>query len=131
LFYRLLLAAFVLLSAALVYIIVRQSRARVDYLPSEVSLDSIEMYARRADSLGRVAAVLAADIGALPALERPQAQWRLGRLREEIAALETAVERWRVARDPSSQDQAFRECILLYGRASGMCEVLREPGGKE
>ncbi|MFO7675723.1 MAG: hypothetical protein R6X12_05370 [bacterium] len=125
--YKLLLVAFILLSAGLLYIVVRQSRDRADLLPFEVSEDSVAAYARRADSLGRVAEILEADLDALGLLEQPRARLQLARLRAEIASLRTAVERWQVARTSHDKDLAYRECVLLYGRVSGMCEVLRTP----
>ena len=122
--YRILLILFIVLCAVLVYIIVRQSRTRVDYLASEVSADSITSYETRADSLGRAAEVLEADLGSLSGLAKASARRRLDGLRGEIAALRTAIERWRAARTPEDNNQAYRECILLYGKASGICEGL-------
>lgn len=129
--FRLLFALFVALSAVLVYIVVRQNRERVDYLPSEVGGETVEAYADRADSLERVAEVLELDISALGLLEQPAARRQLARLRAEIAALRTAVERYRVARTPAAQDQSYRECVLLYGRASGICDALQEGAAGE
>lgn len=122
--FRILLVAFIALSGVLVYIVVRQSRARADYLVSEVSADSIQAYADRADSLARVAEILELDLGSLRLLDQPAARFRLDRLRGEIGALRTAVERYRVARTPAEQNQAYRECVLLYGRATGVCDAL-------
>ncbi|HDQ98751.1 MAG TPA: hypothetical protein ENN51_00485 [candidate division WOR-3 bacterium] len=122
--FRLLLVAFIALSGVLVYVVVRQNRARSDYLVSEVSADSIIAYEDRADSLERVTEILEADLPSLRLLDQPAARFRLDRLRGEIAALRTAVERYRVARTPTEQNQAYRECILLYGRATGICDAL-------
>lgn len=123
--FRLLLVVFVALSGVLVYIIVRQSRARIDYLATEVSEDSIAAYSDRADSLERLAETLEMDLSSTTLLEQPAARLRLARLHDEIAALRSAVERWRVARTPAEQDHAWRQCILLYGRASGICDALQ------
>ena len=123
-FYRLLFFVFVLVSAVLAYIIVRNTRSRSDLLPAGVTADSIASYERRADSLERIAGVLEMDYDAIGLLDKPAARRRLDRLRVQVEALHVAIERWRTARTSHGQNKAYRECILLYGKATGVCEVL-------
>ena len=122
--YRLLLVVLILTSVVLVYIIARTPRPTADLPPYEVTADSIASYERRADSLEGVVHVLEMDYDAVGLLKKPSARLRLDRLREQVEALRAAIERWRSARTSHGQNKAYRECILLYGKATGTCEVL-------
>jgi len=124
-FARVLIILLIVGVGFIIYLIVRTSRERIPVLPTEVSADSIMAYEARADSLSVGADTLEDVLGRAGLLEQPGIRRRLARLNEEIDALRTAVERWRAARDSNGQGQAYRECILLYGRASGVCDALR------
>jgi len=91
---------------------------------SDVSEVSIASYAARADSLAVVAESLDERFDRAGILARPAVGLRLSRLSEEIEGLRQAIERWHSAQDAFGRNQAYRECILIYGRASGMCEGL-------
>lgn len=124
--YRVLLVAFILLSTVLVFIVVRTNRARVEPLDFEVSEDSITAYEQRADSLGRVAEVLEADLNALGVLDQLPVRARLDGLKREISALRVAVDKWKSGREKYDSGTSYRQCILLYGRATGICDALSE-----
>jgi len=124
--YRILVVLFVLLSAFLIYLLVQRSAERRPLLfQSDVSEDSVAAYARRADSLSVVAETLTAQFNHSGLLRRPGLSLRLNRLNEEIDGLRMAVERWREAQQGYDKNQAYHECILIYGRASGICEGLK------
>jgi len=129
--YRLLVVALVLLSGTLVYIIVRQTRPRPMLFSSAVSEDSTLSYAARAESLDAIADSLDASYRHTGIIARPGVAYRLGRLNEEIDGLRFAVERWRAAQDVYDRNQSWRECILIYGRASGVCDALKAEGEGE
>jgi hypothetical protein len=122
---RFLVVLLVLLSAFLVYTIVRRSTSRPMLFASDVSEDSIMVYADRADSLSSAVDSLSAQLGRAGLLKRPGMSLRLTRLGEEIDGLRQAIARWNEAQHGYDRDQAYHECILIYGRASGICEGLK------
>jgi len=123
--YRVLVVALVLLSAFLVYTIVRRSAPRPMLFSSDVGKDTIDAYARRADSLAAVAESLNVEFSRTGIINRPGLSLRMVRLGEEIDGLRQAVERWEQSQQSFDRDRAYRECILIYGRASGICEGLK------
>lgn len=110
----------------LVYLIVRQNQPRPDILPHEVSADSIAVYQLRADSLAVIADSLENRFEDADALRKPGLLRRLAALEGEIDALKIAIDKWRATRGKYGEGQAYRECVLLYGRASGVCADLSE-----
>jgi len=123
---RVIVVLLIVLAGLLVYLIVRQSRSRVDLLAHEVSADSIAVYQARADSLAVIAESLEVRFEKAGALTRPVVLRELATLEDEIASLRIAIDKWRNARGKYGEGQASRECILLYGRASGICDALQE-----
>jgi hypothetical protein len=123
---RVIVVLLILLAGLLVYLIVRQSRSRVDLLAHEVSADSIAVYQARADSLAIVAESLEVRYERAGALAKPGALRQLTALKDEIASLRIAIDKWRNTRGKYGEGQAFQKCVLLYGRASGICEALEE-----
>jgi hypothetical protein len=122
---RFLVVLLVLLSAFLVYTIVRRSASRPMLFASDVSEDSIMVYAGRADSLSAVAESLKAEFNRIGIINRPGLSLRMTRLGEEISGLRQAIARWNEAQHGYDREQAYHECILIYGRASGICEGLK------
>lgn len=109
-----------------ILLIVRNSPRRIDYVPAEVNVDSVAAYEKRAEELEAEADSLAKVLERVGLLQQPFVQAQLGQVEQEVYALRVAVEKWKSARTTSAQGHAYRECVLLYGRASGACAVLRE-----
>jgi hypothetical protein len=51
-------------------------------------------------------------------------QLRIAALQRELAGLRRAVDEWRATRTGTGGPAAFRQCVLLYGKASGVCDAL-------
>ncbi len=123
--YRALVILLVLLSGFLVYTIVRRAAPRPVLYASDVSAESVGVYERHADSLDLVSDSLRAQFDRSGLIKQPGIALRLQRLDEEITGLRQAVERWHVAQQGYDRNQAYYDCVLMYGRASGICEGLK------
>ena len=123
---RVILIVLIVGFAVTIFLIVRNPPKRVGYIESEVGTDSIAAYEKRAEELEVEADSLAEALERVGLLQQPFVRAQLGRVEHEVKALRVAVEKWKSARTTSAQGQAYRECVLLYGRASGACAVLRE-----
>ncbi len=100
-----------------------RKRAR-DIVYYEVTADSVQAYRDRAVELRRQAKVLRARLDDLKLWERPAVQARIAELDRQVEELELAIERWSKARRTRSEKDLYRQCILLYGEASGICKAL-------
>ena len=123
---RIILVLLIVGFGVTIFLIVRNSPRTTDYLPAEVGTDSIAAYEKRAGELEAEADSLASTLERVGLLQQPFVRAQLERVEQEVYALRVAVEKWKSARTTSAQGQAYRECVLLYGRASGACAVLRE-----
>jgi len=108
----------------IVYLVILASHGQSDALPSEVDADSIRSYELQADSLERVAEYLESKLARAGLLQRPAIRLQFEQLKREISGFRVAIERWRSARDKYGKGQAYKHCLLLYGRASGVCDAL-------
>jgi hypothetical protein len=90
----------------------------------DVGPDSIAAYERRIVDLKAEAEELKERLGRAGTLTRPEVQERLRLLEAHVENLGSAVARWKAEHDRGSQNEAYRECILLYGKASGTCQSL-------
>lgn len=122
---RLLTILLIVVFGFLLYVLVASWRSRTPYVASEVSADSISVYQNRADSLELIADSLRSRLDQAGLLQQPRIQLQLDRLDEEIRSLRVAITKWETAHKTAGAGAAYRECILLYGRASGACQVLR------
>ncbi len=114
----------VLISATTVFLAVRLYTGRTPVYASQVGADSIAAYEQKADSLEQVVASLAARMDSVALLRRPGLNFKLQRLEREIVGLRRAIAEWHRAKDTARRNQLYQECLVLYGRASGMCELL-------
>ncbi len=113
------------LLAYVVYNLVAPGYRRADSVAAvEVSADSIQAYIERAQELEARADSLRARLAELRLVERPAVQLRITTLERELASLRQAIDEWRMARTGIGGPAAFRQCILLYGKASGVCDAL-------
>ena len=120
------LAAFVILA---VYVILDSAQrprreAGSTVVPFEVSAESIAVYEQRVSELRARVDRLKERARAAGSLDRRDVSARIAESERLISELQHAIEQWRVARGGDAPDAAYRNCILLYGRASGACDVL-------
>lgn len=90
----------------------------------EVGPDSIAAYEQRIVELEARAEELKERMGRVGTLDRPAVRERLQMFRANIENLKSAVARWKSEHNRGSQNEAYRECILLYGKASATCQSL-------
>jgi hypothetical protein len=102
----------------------RHRRTQVDLLPYEVTDDTIAVYEARADELATRADSIRQRLGKLGLLSRPAVLARVTDIEQEVANLRRAVENWKAARPARKGGDLYRQCILVYGRASGVCDAL-------
>ena len=101
-------------------------------LPVDVGSDSIDVYRQRVADLKQRAEVLRARLAAAGKDEKPAVKERLAMVRDQINALEQAIGKWDVGINPDERTGAYRQCLIYYGRASGVCDALAPDtiGGK-
>ena len=116
--FRIMLLALVVSLASVIYLVVRSSRSRTDLLATEVSADSSAAYQSKADSLETEAHNLRRKLEDAGLLQQPRIQSKLSRLDGEVRSLRVAIGKWETARKGNDQNQAYRECLLLYGRGA-------------
>lgn len=112
------------LIAYLLYNSLESRRRAPDAVYYEVTTDSVLAYRERAAELRAQSKLLRARLEELKLWERPGVQARIGELDRQVAGLEQAVERWEAGRRTRSEKDLYRQCILLYGEASGACKSL-------
>ena len=91
---------------------------------TQVGADSIAVYEQRTDQLEQKLETLQDMLGRVQVLDRPGVRQRIRYIESQLDELRGAIERWRQARDGQGVGQAYRDCIMLYGRAQAACEVL-------
>jgi hypothetical protein len=91
-----------------------------------VPADSIAAYQARLVQLKGAAARLRVRLAAADQRERGRLERTLGLLESEISELSAAVEQWRSASGAPAQANLYQRCVLMYGRASGVCDALAE-----
>lgn len=112
------------LIAYLLYGFFQDRRKSPDAVYYEVTTDSVLAYRERAAEIRAQSKLLKARIEELKLWERPGVQARIEELDRQVAGLELAVERWEAGRRTRSEKDLYRQCILLYGEASGACKSL-------
>ncbi len=117
----LLLLIFVGLLGWLSYDFIVNRRAQADVVRFDSHPDSIAAYQQRLAELEARAESLRQRFNATNILRRPAVNARLMQLEEDIAALRRAIEAWEAA---SRSTDLYRQCILMYGKASGVCDAL-------
>ncbi|MEO0021532.1 MAG: hypothetical protein ABIK48_05090 [candidate division WOR-3 bacterium] len=109
----------------LIFYFAQARRQQVDVLPDfEAGTDSIRAYITRIEELERQAKGVRSRIASAPLTERIIRERELAVLEDKIRELKLAVEQWRQARTKKSANDLYRKCIMIYGRASGICELL-------
>jgi hypothetical protein len=120
------LVAFLLLAGYVVWDLMQRPRtqARPSAVPFEVSAESATGYERRVADLEARVARLRERMAAIGSIDRPEVKARLAQFERYVSDLKHAIAQWRVVRGGDAPDEAHRQCVLLYGKASGVCEAL-------
>lgn len=90
----------------------------------EVSAESIKAFEARVSELEQSAALLRNRLQISGPIQRVLLTRRLEILDARIGDLKATIANWRSARDARSATALYRQCLLLYGKASGICEAL-------
>jgi hypothetical protein len=91
---------------------------------ADVGSDSIAAYRQRVADLKDRADRLRAQLAVAGREVKPAVKERLLMVDEQIRALEQAIVRWEVDINPDEKAGAYRQCIMYYGKASGVCDAL-------
>ena len=120
------LVAFLLLAGYVVRDLVLhpKTQARPAAIAFEVPAESAVTYERRAADLESRVGQLRERMAAIGSLDRPEVKARLEQFERQIRELRYAVAQWRIARGGDAPDAAYRQCILAYGKAQGICGAL-------
>jgi len=101
-----------------------RTKAPPSAVPFEVSAESVAVYEQRAAELRAAADSLKQRMKAVGTAERRDVKARVAEAERLISELQRAIAQWRIARGGDAPGAAYRQCILLYGRARGACDVL-------
>ncbi len=120
------LVAFLLLAGYVVVDLVQHPRIPVQpaTVAFDVGADSVAAYEQRVAELQVRADSLQKRMKATGNAERREVRARLDEFERQISDLKHAIAQWRVARGGDAPDAAYRQCILLYGKAQGICAAL-------
>jgi hypothetical protein len=102
----------------------RQSAPKLASLSTDIGPDSVATYEQRIVDLKASSTALKERLGRLGTVSRPDVQERMRLFDAEIANFERAVAEWKAEHNRAGQGEDYRQCILLYGKASGVCQSL-------
>jgi len=103
---------------------IEHRKAQVEILDPNVGFETITLYQARADSLRARADSVRLQLERAGLLSRRSVKAHLALLEDEIVALERTIEVWRKSKKVRSEVDLHRQCVLLYGKASGVCDAL-------
>jgi hypothetical protein len=103
---------------------IEHRKAQVEILDPNVGIETITLYQARADSLRARADSVRLRLEGAGLLSRPSVRANLALLEDEIVALERTIEVWQKSKKVRSEVDLHRQCVLLYGKASGVCDAL-------
>ncbi len=108
----------------LIFNFVYERTRQAGFVVFEVSAESIKAYEELAQTLEKKAEEIRKGIASSPLNQRLRLERQLAVLEGKIRDLKVAIEQWRQTKAPRSAADLYRQCILLYGKAAGICELL-------
>jgi len=108
----------------LIFNFVYQRTKQAGFVVFEVSAESIRAYEDLVRTLEKNAEEIRKRLDSSPLNQRLTLERRLAVLEGKIRDLKVAIEQWRQTKAPRSAADLYRQCILLYGKAAGVCELL-------
>jgi hypothetical protein len=120
------LAAFVVLAGYVVWNPGSRSKkqARPPAVTFEVGAESAAAYEQRVAELEARVELLKKRMTAAGTAERREVKARLAEFERQISDLRHAIAQWRLASGGDAPNEAYRQCLFLYGKARGVCEAL-------
>ena len=103
---------------------IEHRKAQVEILNPNVGIETITLYQARADSLRVRADSVRLRLERAGLLSRRSVMTHLALLEDEIVSLERTIEVWRKSKKLRGEVDLHRQCVLLYGKASGVCNAL-------
>lgn len=119
-----LLIVLAFLFGLLIFNFTRQRVNQAGLVVFEVTAESIQAFERRVAELESSAVVLRNRLSSSALIERVFLNRRLNYLEGQIRDLKAALAQWRASKDVKSAADIYRQCLLLYGKASGVCDLL-------
>jgi len=89
-----------------------------------VSAESAAAYEKRVVELVARVELLKKRMVAAGTAERREVKARLAEFENQISDLKHAIAQWRLARGGDAPNEAYHQCLLLYGKARGVCDAL-------
>lgn len=86
--------------------------------------ESLAAFRERAGALRQQSRLLRARLSQSKLWERPAIQARIVELDRQITELDSAIVRWQAALGAKEGPDIYRQCVELYGTASGFCRAL-------
>ncbi len=90
----------------------------------EVGAESVAAYGQRVAELEARVAALKKRLEAAGKAERREVKARLAEFEHQMSELKRAIAQWQVARGGDAPNEAYHQCLLIYGRARGVCDAL-------
>jgi cytoskeletal protein RodZ len=121
-----LFVAVIALAGYVVWGLAKQPKKQTTPAPAafEVSAESAAAYEQRVAELVARVELLKKRMVAAGTAERRAVKVRLAEFEREISDLKHAIAQWRLASGGDSPNEAYRQCLLLYGKARGVCDAL-------
>jgi hypothetical protein len=91
---------------------------------SGINADSIRVFEERAAQLTASVDSLKAALTRAGLVAKLPVARRLEATEARLSELRYTLRRWRDARDEEGRGQAYRDCLLLYGKAQSACQAL-------
>jgi len=130
-----LLLVLAFLFGLLFYTANQRQRIKSRVMVFEVTPESVQVFERRVAELESSAVVLRNRLSSSSVVERLLINRRLGYLERQIEELKLTLDKWRATKDVNSAASIYYKCLLIYGKASGVCELLASdtlpPAGRE
>lgn len=86
--------------------------------------ESLAAFRERAGVLRQQSRLLRARLSQSKLWERPAIQARIVELDRQITELDSAIIRWQASLGTKEGPDIYRQCVELYGAASGFCRAL-------
>jgi len=102
----------------------RKKQTRPASVAFEVSAESAAAYEQRVAELEARADTLKKRMEAAGTAEQRAVKVRLAEFESQVSDLKHAIAQWRLARGGDAPNEAYRECLLLYGKARGVCDAM-------
>lgn len=119
-----LLIVVAVLAGAVIFNFTRERTKQAGVIIFEIGADTIKAYEERIAELENKVEQIRKRMETANPLLRLQLQRQLPALEATIRDLKVAVAQWRTEKRGRFSGDVYRQCILLYGKASGVCDLL-------